>query len=166
MKFSHYVERVEKSEEFKKFKKENPDAFLCAGFFVLDYETARNQHHLDYYLPKKKKIATFILDDKIEIRIGEPLKAKDKKKIIVLEPESRLDLDMLKGIVEDEMKNHTVTGEINKIISVFIMMDKRKVWSLNCILSGLNIVNMHVDDASDTILKFEKVGMMDLIKKV
>ena len=162
MKFSHYKKRVEESKEFKEFKKKHPKSYLCAGFFVLDFETGKNIHQLDYLLPNKK-IATFILDEGVKMKISEQEMHNALKEI---KSEADIDLEALKGIVEDEMKNHTVTEKIKKIIAVLHILDDKTIWNLQCILDGLGIAQVHIDDSDKSVLKFEKHSLMEFIKKV
>ncbi len=163
MKFSHYVERVATSSEFKKFSKEYKNAYLCAGFFVFDFEEGKDIHQVDYFLPGKKKIAAFLLDNGLSYKIADtmnPLKPEEIK------GEIKMDLDKLKGIVEDEMKNHTVTDNVMKMIAILQSIDGKKVWNLNCILNGMSLLKVHIDDSTGNVLKFEKASFVDFIRKV
>jgi len=161
MKLDHYRKRVEESKEFKDFRKKNKKAYLAAGFFVLDFEGGKNMHQIDYALPNGK-IATFILDEGVKFKISEQA---IKKKLPEIKPDVNTDLEALKGIVEDEMKNRTVTESIKKIIAVLHILDDKPVWNLQCILDGLGMLNVHVDD-SGNVLKFEKHSLMEMIKKI
>jgi len=160
MKFEHYIKKLQESEEYKKFSKKYKKEYLCAGFFVLDYETGKNMHQIDYCLPNGK-IATFFLDDGVKLKIS---KQTIKKELPEIKAEIKTDLDALKGIVEDEMKNRTVTEKIKKIIAILHIMDNKVIWNLQCILDGLTLLNVHVDDTDKTVLKFEKHSLMELIK--
>jgi len=75
-------------------------------------------------------------------------------------------LDALHGILEDEMKNRSMTENIKKIIAIVQTIGGKKVWNLNCILSGMGILKAHIDDESQTVLKMEKSSIMDYIKKM
>jgi len=163
MKFEHYLNRVEESPEFREFRKEHKNAYLCAGFFVFDFETGKNQHQIDFLIPRSKKIATFTLHDGVQMKLNEPLK-KGQKKMEKLNKETATDIEALKGIVHDEMLNRTVTGEIKKIIAVLQNKDGRTVWNLNCITGDMGILKVHVDDASSSVLEFEKASLFDFIK--
>ena len=164
MKFEHYLKRVEDSEEFRKFKDEHGKAYLCAGFFVLDFEAGKHMHQIDFCIPAAKKIATFILDDGVKIKISEPIKMK--KKLEKLDSETVTDIDALRGIVHDEMLNRTVTGDIKKIIAVLQNQDGRKIWNLNCITGDLGIIKVHIDDKTSSVLEFEKASLFDFIKTI
>ena len=57
MNFKETLEKVENSEEYKKFKKDYPDAEICVGFFILDFLSNDNKNSIDYKY--KDKIFTF-----------------------------------------------------------------------------------------------------------
>ncbi len=161
MKFSHYLKRLEESSEFRDFKEKHKNSYLCAGFFVLDFETHKNMHQIDFALPNGK-IATCILEEGVKINIS---KQALKKKLPEIKDEVKTDIDALKGIVDDEMKNHTVTQNIKKIIAVVQNLDGKNIWSLSCITDGLGLIQVHLDDATENILKFEKRSLFDFVKK-
>ena len=107
---------------------------------------------------------TFILDgDEVTSKEAEVSNKKIPGKI---ESEIMLDLDILKGIVEDEMKNQTITKKIHKIIAIIQNIDGKLVWNLNCITSDMGIMKVHIDDDSHSILKFDKINVFDAIKKL
>jgi len=162
MKFTHYQSRVEESKEFKEFLKKNKKSHLGAGFFILDYEAGKNSHQLDYVLPNGK-IATFMLDEGVKMKISEQV---IKKELPEIKQKAKTDLDALKGIVQDEMKNRNVTEQVKKIIAVLHILDNKLVWNLQCILDGLAILNVHVDDSDQSVLKFEKYSLRDIIKNI
>ena len=161
MKFSHYLKRLQESEEFKKFKKENETSHLCAGFFILDFEGGKDTHQIDYYLPNGK-IATFNLDDGVNLKLSE--QTIENKTVPEIKQESETDIDILKSIVEDEMKNRTVTEKVKKIIAILHMNDNKLIWNLQCILDGLNLLSIHLDDSDKSILKFDKNSLLGIMK--
>ena len=163
MKIQPYIKKLNSSKEYKNFLKNNKDAFLVAGFFVLDFETGTNIHQIDYYIPSQKKVAAFSIDEKIDVRVLETINEKVPEKLDV---KTNIDLDSLKGILEDEMKNRSITENVKKIIAVIQNLEGKKIWVLNCILSGMEILKAHVDDESETILSMEKASILDYIKKM
>lgn len=164
MKFEHYLKRLEESPEFKKFREEHKKAYLCAGFFVLDFEAGKNMHQIDFLIPGSKKIATFIVGEGVQLNFSPQLKSKIKMQKI--EGEVKTDLDALKGIVIDEMHNRTITQEIKKIIAVLQNDNGKKVWKLNCITADLGIIKAHIDDETSSILEMEKASLFDFIKMI
>ncbi|MCH7568106.1 MAG: hypothetical protein IIA87_01675 [Nanoarchaeota archaeon] len=162
MKIQPYVEKLSASKTYKEFQQKYKDAFLVAGFFVLDFETGQNIHQIDYYVPSEKKVAAFTLDDKVVVQLLDTVNEKVPEK---LEMKTKIDLDALKGILDDEMKNRNITEEIRKIVAVIQTIEGKKIWILNCILSGMGVLKAHVDDESQTVLKMEKASVLDYMKK-
>ena len=163
MKIQPYIEKLNASEAFKKFQEEYKDAFLIAGFFILDYESGQDVHQIDYYIPSKKKVAAFTLGEEVDFKIMNMMSEKTPEK---LDMKTEIDLDAIKGILEDGMKNRNITEELKKIIAVIQNIKGKKVWVLNCILSGMEILKAHIDDETKMILKMEKASVMDYMKKI
>ena len=67
MNFQFYSEKLNSSDNFKIFMKENPDAFLCSGFFVIDRQGTDNKQHFDFFVPKNKKIYSFQLENNMQL---------------------------------------------------------------------------------------------------
>jgi hypothetical protein len=163
MKIEPYFNRLNESGQYQDFAKHNKDAFMVAGFFILDFESGKNMHQIDYYVPSKKKVAAFTLDKGVQLQMMDMVNAKMPEKLDI---KTRIDLDALKGILEDEMKNRSITEDIKKIIAILQTVDGKRIWNLNCILSGMGILRAHVEDESESVLKMEKLNMMDFVKKM
>lgn len=163
MKIAPYVEKLNTSSEYHSFTKQYKDSFMVAGFFVLDFEEGKNLHQIDYYVPSKKKVAAFTLDHQVTMQMMDLLNQKVPEKLDI---KTKIDLDALRGILQDEMKNRSITEEIKKIIAIIHTVEGKKVWSLNCVLSGMGILRASVEDDSQTVLKMEKSSIMDYVKKV
>lgn len=163
MKIQPYVHKLNNSDVYKSFQNQNKDAFLVAGFFVIDFESGKNVHQIDYFVPSKKKFAAFTLDNKVIMQLFNMM---DKKSPEPLDMEVKIDLDALKGILQDEMKNRNITSSIKKMIAVVQNVKGKKVWSVNCILSGMDIVKAHIEDDSKTVLKLEKASLFDYLQKI
>jgi hypothetical protein len=132
--------------------------------FVLDFEAGQNMYQMDYFIPGEKKVAAFSFGDDIKMQLLET--AGSDKIPEKLDIKTKIDLDALEGILEDEMKNRSISEEIKKIIAVLQMHEGKKIWNLHCVLSGLGILRAHVEDATETILKMEKISMIDIMKHI
>jgi hypothetical protein len=161
MKIKPYADKLANSSAFREFKKRYSDAFMMAGFFIMDMETKQNLHQIDYYVPSEKKVAAFTIDGGVSVQM---LNAMGAGKPEELDIKSKIDLDAIPGILQDEMKNRSITENIKKIIAILTMSEGKKIWNLNCILSGMGILKVHIDDDSQTILKMEKLSLMDIMK--
>jgi len=163
MKIKPYVEKLEQSEEYKNFKIKYPDSYMAAGFFVLDLETGMNVHQIDFYMPKEKKIAAFTLDKGIQLQILDMI-SKDGKEPEKLDLETNVDLDALQGILTDEMQNRGISDKIKKIIAVIQNIEGKKIWNLNCVLTGMEILKSHIEDETKTVLKMDRTSVVDIMK--
>jgi len=164
MKIKPYVDKLNSSQKYKDFQKQHEDAFMMAGFFILDMESGKNLHQIDFYIPSEKKIAAFTLDGGITMQMLDMMNSRLVPE--KLDIQTKVDLDALHGILEDEMKNRSMTEEIKKIIAILQTVKGKKVWNLNCILSGMEILKAHIDDESQTVLRMEKASIMDYVKKM
>lgn len=163
MKIGPYVQKLEKSKEYKSFVSKHPDSFMIAGFFVLDLEAGKNVHQIDFYVPKEKKIAAFTLDQGVNMQLLEMMNAKVPEKLSL---DTKTDLDALEGILLDEMHNRGMSEKIKKIIAIIQNINGKRIWNLNCVLSGMEVLKSHVEDDSQTVLKIEKQSLMDIMKQV
>ncbi len=163
MKIQPYLDKLNKSQKFKEFSEKNPKAYFSAGFFVLDFVDKKNLHQIDYYNPEENKIMTFMLDGEVEMKKDDLSGKKSPEKI---SKEINLDLDILKGLVEDEMKNKKQTKKLNKIIATIQSNEGKLIWNLNCITSDMSVIKVHVEDESHSILKFEPINLFDVVKKL
>ena len=164
MKIQPFVEKLQGTKTYEEFQQKYKCAFLIAGFFVLDYESGQNISQIDYYIPKEKKVAAFnISQESVNFKVLEMLNEKIPEKLDI---KTNVDLDALRGILEDEMKNRSISDEIKKIIAVIQTIEGRKVWTINCVLSGMEILKAHVDDESKTVLSMERASVVEFLKKI
>ncbi len=166
--FTFTLKKIKSSSAFKNFIKQHKDAELCAGFFVVDYISGANQQQLDYCLPDGK-IFTFTLNqnEEIQVKEAETIEGQEKQKLEELDKEKiKIDLDNVKDILEKEMKDREINKRINKIIVVLQNFENKQVWNLNCMLEGMEILQVHINCEDGEILKFEKKSMFDFIKRV
>lgn len=163
MKLQPYVQKLNSSEKYKEFIQTNKDAYLVAGFFVLDFDSGNNVHQIDFFVPSTKRVAAFTLDKDVVMQSLELMNSKTPEK---LEVKVKTDLDELKGILEDEMKNRNISEEIKKIIAILQTIEGKKIWNLNCVLTGMEILRAHVEDDSKTVLKMDKSSILDYVKHI
>ena len=163
MKIQPYVEKLYSSPAYKDFSKKYKDAFLVAGFFVIDLESGKNIHQIDFYIPSQKKFAAFSVDEQVNVQIVDTMGERVPEKLSM---ETKTDLDALHGIIEDEMKNRNITEEVKKIIAVIQNIKGKRIWNVNCVLSGMEILKAHIEDSSQTVLKMEKISFSEIMKKL
>jgi hypothetical protein len=164
MLFSQTLQEIESSKAFANFKKENPKAKLCAGFFVIDYQQGQDQKQLDYLL-ENKDIYTFILDKEIAMRKAETIEGA-KQDLPELSRDIKVDLDDVENILKEKLKEEKIENKLVKIIAVLQVYDSKQIWNLNCMMENMDILRVHIDTQNGEIIHFEKRNMMEFVKKV
>lgn len=165
--FASTLEKIEQSQSFKNFKKQHKDAELCAGFFVIDYASGADQQQLDYCL-KNGKIFTFILNQEVQVKEAETLnkEAEEKQKLERLNINNiKIDLDDIERILKEKLNTEKIDKRINKIIAILHKHEGREIWNLNCMLEGMEILQVHINCENGNVMKFERKSMFDFIKK-
>ena len=161
-----YIKKIEKTQEYRDFAKQNPDAYLCSMFLVRDFEGEHNETQIDFYSPKTKKITVFKVNGKVE-KVPEEKKPIDikQKKFVPKELIGKIgiDIDAVSDIILDEMHNRGMTDQIKKLLIVLQTLEGKTVWNCTCFLSGLNLLQTHVEDESKSVLFMEKKSFMDMI---
>lgn len=158
--------KIGESEVFKKFIEENPNAELCAGFFILDFISNDSKKSLDFKL--KDKIFTFELKDDGYVKMSEDelIKIQNSPELLKIAPEIKVELNELKGLAGIEALEKGISAKFNKIIAVLQrqIIDNKKLqfWNLTCMLDGLIILNIQIDSETGEIIKFERKSMMDV----
>lgn len=167
MNLQFYIEKLKDSQEFGKFKKENPDCYLCGGFFAIDLEdmkNPKNQNHLDYFSPSLKKFFNFKLDNGIEfapVENYEGIEIKVPDKIL-----ENLDIDFekIEDLVIQKIQEENPKTKIQKIILSLQSLDKIPYFVSTIFVSGMGIVKMNINLKDFKISSFEKKSLLDMFK--
>jgi len=155
------ITKIENSAEFSKFKKENPRAELCAGFFILDFKPKHETYSLDY--KAGDKIFSFSLGDNDKIEMREEEIIRGERKLEPINPKIEVDVENLLEICEEEFLNNKIGKKIEKIIAVLQNTDNKTIWNLTCMAEGFSIIMIHIDSLTGKILKFEKKSLFDIV---
>ncbi len=169
------LDKLEKSKEFKAFKKKHPKAYFCAGFFVLDFDTNELKQQLDYFISEKDGIETFAFDnDQITQQKAETIK-KEKLDHIKGE-EVSLEFEKAVEIAKAEVeKSKLVPSKVIAVLQIvkitekdakdpekIIKEEKKLIWNLTC-LSGFKILRLNL--AMDGKVLLEKnSSMLDMMR--
>jgi hypothetical protein len=155
------IEKLESSEEFEDFMKENPKAYLCSGFFVIDMENKErgNQYHFDFFVPETGKTFSFELENEIKLV---PLERYEQ----VLEKvslNSDFDFDEIEKIISKEMEFKKINNKIQKMI--FSLQNLKGKDSLlgTIFVSGFGMVKANIDLKEKRITDFEKKSFFDMM---
>jgi len=161
MNFQFYVEKFFENNNFKKFQKENPNAFPCSCFFVIDKKGKDNKQHFDYFIPSQKKIVSFELEEQGK-----------KSPIDLLEDKipSEIDLDQdfnfedIEKLILKKMEKENIKNKIEKMLFSMQKIDNKNIFGGTIFLSMMGLLQIQIDIKSKKILSFEKKSFFDIIK--
>jgi hypothetical protein len=163
---SHFLlEKLESSDEFKKFKKENKDSFLCSGFFMIDLEskTPENKYHFDFYIPSSKKTFSFELEDGVKLIELERFEENMLKEVSM---KDNFDFEEIKEMILKEMEEKKINNKIQKMIFSLQNQEGKDCLFGTVILSGLGLLKMTFYVSEKKIDDFEKKSFFDMMKIV
>ena len=158
-----YLEKLHDSNEYKNFMLENPDAYMCSGFFVMDFEKADHQRHLDFYVPTLKKVFSFKLENGIE---KVPIDVFDNRISKKLNLDYNFDLEEIEKLVRDKMTEEKVKSRIQKILLSLQNLEGKDLLTATVFVSGLGMLKVNIDPMSKKILDFDKKSFFDILKVI
>lgn len=167
MNFQFYIEKLFDSTEFASFKKENKDAFLCGGFFIIDLENLKNPENksqVDFFVPSSKKMFSFKLDGGVQLI---PVEQFDSQRIPEKVPDNiDFDFDEIDEIVRKKMRDEKMNNKLQKIIISVQNLEKKTYLLCTVFISGMGILKVHISLGDKKITLFEKKSFFDMIKMV
>jgi hypothetical protein len=161
MNFKEALSKLKKSPEFKRFKKEHKDSYLCTGFFIIDSEGTNGTTQLNFQM-RNEKIAAFSVGEDINVKIEDLM---IREKIPKLKESINKDIDDLQGILKRQIKEKDIRGKISKVMAILTNDGKNEIWNVTCFLELMQIINIHVDANSGKVLKSEKMALDNFFKK-
>ncbi len=163
MNLQFYLEKLSFSDEFKKFMKENPDAYLCSGFFVIDKnpKSPDNKVHLDYFVPKGKKIFSFQFEEGIKLIALDKI---DEKILEKISEKCEFEFEDMEKIISKEMEKQNVKNKIQKIMFSLQKNNGKNSLIGTIFISGLGMLKVNIDIFEKKIIEFEKKSLFDIIK--
>jgi hypothetical protein len=163
MNLQFYLEKLYSSDIFKNFIKENPKAYMCSGFFIIDKEGKDNQIHIDFYIPNIKKMFSFRLEKKIE-KI--PVEATTKKAPLKIKSDVDFNFEDVEKMIADEMEKQDIKNKLQKIMFSLQNIDGKNFLICTVFISLLGLLKVHIDLKEKKIVLFEKKSFFDLMKRV
>ena len=160
MNIQFYLEKLHDSDNFKNFVKENSDAYFCSGFFVIDKEGKDNKIHLDYFLPKERKIISFQVEEEIQQVPVEIFDKRIPEKISINQDFEFEDIEML---INDEMEKQGVKNKIQKIIISLQNLKGRDFLVVTVFVSMLGILKINISLSDKKVVSFEKKSFFDIM---
>jgi len=163
MNLQFYIEKLKASDEFKKFISENPDAYLCSGFFVIDKQGKDNKQHIDYYVESGKKMFSFQLEDGVKLVEVEMLESVVPVKMLLTYD---IDFDEIEKIIIDKMTKEKIESKIQKMLLSLQRVKTRDFLITTVFIGGLGMIKVNIDVKDKKITDFAKKSFMDMVKVV
>ena len=163
MNLQFYLEKLQSSDEFKKFAKENPKAYLCSGFFITDKTNIKNPDnkvHLDFCVPNKKKAVSFDVKEKIKLI---PLE-RHKNILDKISSGCEFNFEDMEKMVLDEMDKKNIKNKVQKIIFSLQNLNGKDFLIGAIFISSLGILKVEIDISKKKIAKFEKKSLLDMFR--
>jgi hypothetical protein len=167
MNFQFYVEKLEGSDLYKEFMKENPDTFLCSAFFSVDKtdKTGKaEQQHLDFFIPKTNELFSFKLEDKIEKLPLDNFSENPERISMNVD----FDFNEVETLIRKEISSRDIKTKIQKI---FLSLQKKgeKYFIIGTVfISSFGIIRINIDitDNDMKVIYFDRNSFMDMIRFV
>lgn len=164
MNFQFYFEKLIASKEFRDFTKENKDAFLCSGFFIVDKKDKDNKQNLDYFVPSLNKMFTFKIHDKVEMIPVENF--GDNFKPEKIQDNIDFNFEDIEEMIQGRMNEDKIKNKIEKLLLSLQAKDKKNYILGTIFISSLGILKVRIDLDEKKIVDFEKKSFFDMMKVV
>jgi hypothetical protein len=164
MNLQFYLEKLNSSEAYKKFKEENPDTFFCSAFFVIDKTNLKspdNRQHFDCYIPSKKKMFSFQLENGIKLVPVEMIGEKKLPKILL---NYDFDFEEMERIIVEKMEQQKIKNKIQKIFFSLQNLEGKDFLIGTVFISTLGLLKVNIDIAEKRVTEFIKKSFFDMIK--
>lgn len=166
MNLQFYIEKLQSSENYKKFISENPEAFFCSGFFIIDLENEKNpdnKEHLDFFVPEKGEIVSFQLENDCALVPVEEPNIDQNKKLDKISFEVNFNFKEVREIIEQEMEKQKVKNKIQKIILSLQSLDGKPSLIGTVFISGYGLVKIRIELEDMSVADFEKKSFLDMV---
>jgi len=160
MNLQFYEEKLHSSDFFKKFREENPQAYLCSILIIIDKKGKDSKVHFDYFVPKERKIVSFQLESEIKIISLETFNEKIPEKILL---DYDLNFDDTEKIIMKKMEAENVKNEVQKMIMSLQKLDGKDFLIVTVFISMLGIIKIIMDPNNREIKEFEKKSFFDIM---
>jgi hypothetical protein len=160
MNFKYYLRRLQESSDYRKFIQENPNAYLCSGFFTIDKEGSDNKQHLDFFIPEKDKITSFQMEQEGKMTTIDVLDKKVPEKISL---DFDIDFEEIENIVYEKMRTHGINNRIQKFIFSLQKIEGKDYLTGTVFISLFGLIKINIEIKTKKIVDFEKKSFFDLV---
>lgn len=146
------LKNLQKVKEFKDFKKKNPKAYLASCVVVIDDKKV-GDWQIDFYLPKKHKMATFVVKDIVEFKGEDDIFQKEKAEVKGLRLDDvKIGFDKMLKLLEGFRKKDYSGDFPNKTIAVLQTIEDYPVWNLTLLTATLKVLNVKINAVDGKVI--------------
>jgi len=159
MNLQFYVEKMNSSEVFKNFMKDNPSAYACSGFFIID-KTGKegDKQHFDFWIPGSEKLMSFQLEDMQLVPLENYGKVPEKISL-----EQDVDFEDVEKIIVEKMVSEGMKEKIQKLLFSLQSKEGKNFLIATVFVPKLGLITATIDLEKMEIDEFEKKSFMDMI---
>ncbi|MBR9691191.1 hypothetical protein GOV06_00220 [Candidatus Woesearchaeota archaeon] len=146
-KFEQALKILEKSKEFKDWKKKNKEAYLSYGFLIV--QDGGSDWKIGYYHKKRDGVTSFNVGDKITVEPEDDVFRKEKKEVLGIDiKEIKYKLADAINIAVELQKKEFSAESPKKIIVILQKLDIGQIWNITFLTQSFSTLNIKV--RSDT----------------
>ena len=143
------------SEEFKKWKSKNKDSYLSSCLIMQDQDN-KGSWNFGYYILKKNKITTFIMDNEIIINEDQKIFEQSKEKLKEVKiNDVEFNLDNVNKFILKEFKD-------KKLIKTIIVLQyiEALLWNITLLGLDFNLINIKLDSKTGKLIDKSVTSML------
>ena len=159
------VETLEKSEIFKKFKKEYPKAYLANLFSMIEESHPKPEWHIGYYDVEKERIISFVMGEKIT-RAPESEVFRDGGHVTPIEL-SKIKITLNKAIenaIIHQKQKYPVDTPTKKII-LLQNIDGHHIYNMTFVTQTFKTLNVKISSQDARVISSKIYSIFDFNKK-
>ena len=159
------VLNLEKSDVFKKFKKDYPDAYLANLFSMIDEKSPIPEWHIGYYDKSKERIITFVLGDEI-IQNPESEVFRDGGHVEHIEMHKiKISFDKaIENAIIHQKQKYPIDSPTKKIVLVQ-NIDGHYMYNMTFVTQTFKTLNIKVSTQDGRIISSKIYSIFDFDKK-
>jgi|SRR3989344_3565888 len=140
--FRESLQKLENSEEFKSYKKHNPDSYVINMIYLDEIE-------FNFFSPKTKIVTVFNIGKDIAFKELE----KEKRTFPELEVKKiNIELSEAMDLFEEERKKFCKTEEASKTI-IILQQSSEPIWNLSQLTSVMKILHVLISAETGNIIE-------------
>ncbi len=143
-------ELLQKSEEFKTWKKTNNDTFLAYAFLMKGH--VKEEWQFGYYNEKTDKVTAFTVSDKIIINPESEIFRQDSVKPMDVS-KVKIGYEEALKLVEELKKKEYPHFKTMQQMAILQNMDIGQVWNITLIPADYKVLNVKIDSESGEVVK-------------